>query len=199
MYTDVPLWGLSQSQTGAPFFCSLSGSSFPSVIHSSSVLFSSPSLASFSFSHGPKAWVWREKVFLFSALFFPFTLSLIFCIYLGIPWFIPTSPLSSLVGCPTLWCVWGIGWRGRRGPQLEKSELRERLCGMLMKGRKWWSEGCLTDGIKHPEIIKYVRYLTRWAAVKLSGAKRLEESIKGTDDGPVLPFSQAGTDEMEEG
>lgn len=73
MYTDVPLWGLSQSQTGAPFFCSLSGSSFPSVIHSSSVLFSSPSLASLFLTWSQSLGLEGEGVSFFRS-FFPFHL-----------------------------------------------------------------------------------------------------------------------------
>lgn len=44
-------------------------------------------------------------------------LSLSFSLFLEslFPRFIPSGPLSSLVECPTLWCVLGKGWRGRQG------------------------------------------------------------------------------------
>lgn len=83
----------------------------------------------------------RRWVF-FSSLLFSLSPCLsLFGIYLGIPdssGFIPTSPSSSLVGCPTLWCVWGTGWRGRRGPRLEASEFKgEAARNVGEGGRKW--------------------------------------------------------------
>lgn len=167
MYTDVPLWGLSQSQQERPSFVLFLARPSPQwfILHQ---FYSHLPLLHHSVSPMvPKPGFGGTRCF-FPLSFFPLSpCPSLFCIYLGIPdsSVYPTSPLSSLVGCRTRWRVWGIGWRGRRGPQLEASELRERLRGTLMKGRKWWSVGCLTDGIKHPEMIKHVRYLTGWAAV----------------------------------
>lgn len=168
MYTDVPLWGLSQSQQECPSFVLFLARLSPQwfILHQfySHLPFLHHSVSPMV----PKPGFGGTRCFSPPSLFFLFHLvsrSSAFILEFLIPRFIPTSPLSSLVGCRTRWRVWGVGWRGRRGPQLEASELRERLRGTLMKGRKWWSVGCLTDGIKHPEMIKHVRYLTGWAAV----------------------------------
>lgn len=166
MYTGVPLWGLSQSQQERPSFVLFLARPSPQWFILHQLYF----LASFSFSHGPKPRVWKEKVFFSSSLLFSHSPCLsLFGIYLGIPdssGFIPTSPSSSLVGCLTLWCVWGTGWKGRRGPRLEASEFKgEAARNVGEGGRKWWSVGCLMDGRKHPEMVKYVGYLTGCAAV----------------------------------
>lgn len=53
-----------------------------------------------------------EGLFLF--FFLAFCLSSTVLLESPIPWFIPSGPLSSLVECLTLQCVWGIGRSGHR-------------------------------------------------------------------------------------
>lgn len=148
MYTDVPLWGLSQSQQERPSFVLFLAHPSPQwfVLHQ---FYSHLPLLHHSVSPMDSKLRCGGRRGFFPLPFFPFHLvscSSAFILEFLIPRFIPTSPLSSLVGCPTLWCVWGIGWRGL---QLEASALRERLRRTLMKERKWWSVGRLTDRIKY--------------------------------------------------
>lgn len=103
-----------------------------SFIHSSVLffLFFRLSLLSFRSSHGPKGWVERggglcekERISPRFFLFLSFT-SLEFLF----PHFIPAGPLSSLVECPTLWCVLGTG---RRGLWLEGERRYMRGCAYV--------------------------------------------------------------------
>lgn len=88
------------------------------------------SLLSFRSSHGPKGWVERggglcekERISPRFFLFLSFTsLESLF------PHFIPAGPLSSLVECPTLWCVLGTG---RRGLWLEGERRYMRGCAYV--------------------------------------------------------------------
>lgn len=59
--------------------------------------------------------------------FLSLSLSFTFLLESLFPRFIPSGPLSSLVECPTLWCVWGIGWRGRWGLRFRGVEIHERV------------------------------------------------------------------------
>lgn len=140
MYTYNPHWGSSlvasrgqaERLPGAPFFFPLFlvcpfltiNLFINSFIHQ----FLFPSIAlSFSSSHGPKGWDGRETAFMKKRDCFPLSLSFSFFLESLFPRFIPSGPLSSLVECPTLWCVWGIGWRGRRGLWVEGVEIHDRV------------------------------------------------------------------------
>lgn len=165
MYTYNPHWGSSlvasrgqaERLPGAHFFFplflvrpSLSIHLFiRSFIHST-VFFPSPVSLSFSSSHDPKGWDWRETVFVKKKDFTHFlSLSLSFSVFLEslFPHFIPSGPLSSLVECPTLWCVWGIGWRGHWGLWSEGVGITWE--GACMDEEGWWRRG---KGVK----------VTRW-------------------------------------
>lgn len=74
----------------------------------------------------PKVWTEGETVSV-KKKDFPRFLSLFFVFFLESVFhpFIPSGPLSSLVECPTLWCVWGIGARGSRELLFEGVEIHE--------------------------------------------------------------------------
>lgn len=126
MYTYNPHWGSSlvasrgraERLPGAPFlflcvWFVLSSSFICLFIHSSvffSCLFVFRLLTrSQRFGTEVKLCLWKRRIFLALSFSFTFFLGSLF------PRFIPSGPLSSLVECPTLWCVLGIGWRNRRG------------------------------------------------------------------------------------
>ncbi len=108
----------------SPFICLFSHS----FIHQLLFFFPSVSL-SFSSSRCPKGLGWKGDSLGEKGGFLPLSLSLSFTFFLEslFPRFIPSGPLSSLVECPTLWCVWGIGRRGRRGLRFEGVEIHERV------------------------------------------------------------------------
>lgn len=150
MYTDVPHWGLSQSNRSV-LLCFLS---FSSVIHPISFILISLSLPCI-IQCLP---VSQSLDLIGEAVFF-------FYIYLGISdssFYSHKSFVFFGKVSDTLLCLWNKQ-EGHQGSQLQASEIRERL------HECWWREGRGEEGdayrhIKHPHMIKYVEYLTGWAA-----------------------------------
>lgn len=141
MYTYNPHWGSSlvasrgraERLPGAHFFFPLflvrPFLSIHLFIHSSVFLLLSLSLCHSVAPIVPKVRTEGRRPLWKKEGFYPLFLSLSFAFFLEsvFPRFIPSGPLSSLVECPTLWCVWGTGERGRWGLWLEGVEIHERV------------------------------------------------------------------------